>query len=408
MKNQKNTGVNIVIQKLHSKMLFKNAHILDAQTDCFGSVFVCNGLIENIFKSCDVIDSIDQDCGIIDLKGRALMPAMVDIHCHFRDPGYEYKEDISSGLKAAIKGGYFYVAAMANTSPVADNIKIINRNHQKAKDEKLCEFNQIAAIGIGLDDKELVDTKKLRAFTKLFSNDGNNIFSKEFMKKALLESKKEDFILAVHCQPEAQLIQRDLQLLEEVGGNLHICHVSTKESIKLIREAKQKGLKLTCEVTPHHLFSYGIDYRVNPPFGSKEDHYALIEAVKDKTIDILATDHAPHSKEDKEKGSPGISNIETAFSMYIKTFKDYDISLTRFCEMSSYMPAKLMGLNNAIISKKADANLMIAELDNLYKIDRNTFISKSNNTPFDGYEVCGKVLSTYLKGVCKYDSGQTL
>jgi dihydroorotase len=397
-----------VTQKLPFKILFENAQILDAQTNCFGSVLVCNGIIENIFKPCETIDARIPDCEIVDLKGRALMPAMVDLHCHFRDPGYEYKEDIPSGLKAAVKGGYSYVAAMANTNPVADSIEAVNRNNQVAEAQGLCEFNQIAALGIGLNDEEIVDTRQLRTCTKLFSNDGNSIFSDEFMRRALLKSKKEDFIIAVHCQPETQLIQRDLRLLKEIGGNLHICHVSTKESIKLIRDAKQNGLKFTCEVTPHHLFSYGIDYKVNPPIGAKEDRNALIEAVRDKTIDILATDHAPHSKEDKEKGSPGISNIETAFSMYIKTFKEHGIPLTRFCEMSSYMPAKLMGLRERIISKRANANLIIAELDNLYKIDRNKFISKSNNTPFDGHEVCGRVLRTYLKGVCKYDSGQAL
>lgn len=408
MKNSKNTGVNIVTQKPRSKILFKNAHILDKQQDCFGNVLINDTIIEDIYSIHENIEIIARECEIIDLKGLALMPAMVDLHCHFRDPGYEYKEDIHSGLKAAAKGGYCYVAAMANTDPVADRIEIIKENNQIAETENLCEFNQISAIGIGLKDKELVDTKQLSALTKLFSNDGNSIVSTEFMKQALLKSQEDNFIIATHCQPEAELIKRDLDLLKEVGGNLHICHVSTKESVLLIRKAKEKGLLFTCEVSPHHLFGYGIEYKVNPPFGSKEDHDALIEAVKDRTIDILASDHAPHSKEDKEKGSPGISNIETAFAMYVKAFNDNHIPLTRLCEMSSHMPAKLMGLDKGVISKGKEANLLIAELDNLYKIDRNTFISKSNNTPFHGCEVCGRVLQTYLKGVKEYDSGYAL
>ncbi len=199
-----------------------------------------------------------------------------------------------------------------------------------------------------------------------------------------------------------------MKILAKTGGNLHICHVSKKESIDLIRKAKADGLNVTCEVTPHHLFSYGIAYKVNPPIGSKEDNEALIQAASDGTIDILSTDHAPHSEEDKQKGSPGISNIETAFSMYIKVFEDNGISLKRFCEMSSYMPAKLMGLNMGIISEGKEANFIIADIKNSYKIDKNIFISKSNNTPFNGYEVCGKVLATFIKGVVKYDSGQAL
>ncbi len=399
--------MNTATQKPHFKLIIKNARIIDKDNDFIGSIVISGGVILKIYQEGLEITDVSS-CQVFDAEGLAVMPAMVDLHCHFREPGYEYKEDILSGLRAAVKGGYCYVAAMANTNPVADNAELITKNNIKAQKADLCAYNQISAIGISLQDKTLVDTKEISKLTKLFSNDGKNILSEEFIQKALIASKEDNFVVATHCDDEAELIERDLKILSKTGGNLHICHVSKKKSIDLLRKAKADGLKVTCEVTPHHLFSYGIDYKVNPPIGSKEDNEALIQAVKDGTIDILSTDHAPHSAEDKQKGSPGISNIETAFSMYIKVFNDNNIPFTRFCEMSSYMPAKLMGLDMGVVSEGADANLIIADIENLYKIDKNAFISKSNNTPFDGYDVCGKVLATFIKGEKKYDSGQAL
>lgn len=399
--------MNTATQKPLSKLIIKNVRIIDKDNDFTGSVAISGGVIQKIYKEGSEIADISS-CQVFDVKGLAVMPAMVDLHCHFRQPGYEYKEDIISGLKASVKGGYCYVAAMANTNPVADNIDLIIKNNIKAQKADLCQYNQISAIGINLQDKALVDTKEISKLTKLFSNDGKSILSEEFMEKALIASKEDNFILATHCDDEAELIERDLKILSKTKGNLHVCHVSKKKSVDLIRKAKADGLNVTCEVTPHHLFSYDTDYKVNPPIGTKEDNEALIQAVIDGTIDILSTDHAPHSTEDKQKGSPGISNIETAFSMYIKVFKDNNIPLTRFCEMSSYAPAKLIGLDMGIISKGVCADLIIADIENLYKIDKNAFVSKSNNTPYDGCDVCGKVLATFIKGVKKYDSGQAL
>ena len=399
--------MNIATQKPLSKLIIKNARIIDAYNDFIGSVVISEGVIQKIYKEgSEIADASSYQT--FDATALAVMPAMVDLHCHFREPGYEYKEDILSGLRAAVKGGYCYVAAMANTTPIIDNTELILKNNTKAQKADLCAYNQISAIGVNLDDKILVDAKEISKLTKLFSNDGKSILSEEFMEKALATSREYNFIVATHCDDEAELIERDLKILSQTKGNLHICHVSKKQSVDLIRKAKADGLNVTCEITPHHLFSHDLDYKVNPPIGSKEDNEALIKAVKDGTIDILSSDHAPHSAEDKQKGSPGISNIETAFSMYIKVFKDNNISLKRFCEMSSYAPAKLMGFDGGIISEGKEANLIIADIENLYKIDKNAFISKSNNTPFDGYDVCGKVLATFIKGVVKYDSGQAL
>jgi len=399
--------VNIVTQKPRSKIIIKNARVIDKDSDYYANVAINNGIIEDIFSG-DINNGILSDYELTNAKNFALMPAMVDLHCHFREPGYEYKEDIISGLKAAVKGGYGYIAAMANTSPVADNIDIIKQNNIRAQNARLCGFTQISAIGKNLEDNTLVDVKEISKYTRLFSNDGKSILSAGFMTKALIASKEYNFVLAVHCDNEADLIKRDLELLKKTGGNLHICHVSKKESIELIKKAKSNNLNVTCEVSPHHLFSFGIDYKVNPPIGTKEDNKALIQAVKDSQIDILASDHAPHSADDKQKGSPGISNIETAFSMYIKVFKDNVIDIKKFCEMSSYNPAKIIGINAGLIKKGMQADLIIADINKPYKIDKNDFVSKSNNTPFDGFDVTGKIIRTYIKGEIKYDSGQAL
>lgn len=423
MKKQKSTGVNIVIrQHLFNNILFQNARITDGMCDQFGDVWIENGIIRKVarkidFKASDIAE-------IIDLQGLSLLPAMADVHCHFREPGYEYKEDIDSGLRAAIKGGYGFVAAMANTLPVADTYDIISANNAKAKSANLCDFLQIAAIGKGLCDSELVDVETLLKLTRLFSNDGNSILCEDFMLRALQASAQYGFVLATHCQPEEELIERDLHLLKKVpNAQLHICHVSKVDSVEMIRNAKREKLPVTCEVTPHHLFAaqadiampcdlpfvQNLDYKVNPPIGNFKDRLALIEGLRDGTIDMLASDHAPHSEEDKRAGAPGIANIETAFGMYLQVFdEDGSLSLKDFCRLTSDAPYQLLGRQPARIKEGKEATLIVADVETKGKIDTSDFVSKSKNTPFDGWDIRGKVLRTYIRGEKKYDSGQTL
>jgi len=414
--------VSIVIQQHLSNILFQNARITDGKADRFGDIWVKDGII------CKVADKIDFKQGdvaeFVDLQGRSVLPAMADVHCHFREPGYEYKEDIFSGLRAAVKGGYGFVAAMANTLPVADSLAVIEANNAKGKSANLCDYMQIAAIGTGLRDEELVDIAALSMGTRLFSNDGNSIFSESFMIKALEASAQYGFVLATHCQPEEELIERDLRLLEKIkGASLHICHVSKADSVAMIRTAKAKNLPVTCEVTPHHVFAAEADenvasqlpfvrnigYKVNPPIGNCRDHAALMEGLRDGTIDMLASDHAPHSEEDKRAGAPGIGNIETAFGMYLQAFDgDVSLSMKDFCRLTSSAPYRLVGRQPAVLQEGREATLIVADVETRGKIDKNEFVSKSNNTPFDGWDIKGKILRTYIRGEMKYDSGQTL
>ena len=379
-----------------------NAKLIDAHQNNFGSVVIEDGKIAQVVVGNNISE---KECeNTIDAQGLAVMPAFIDMHAHFRTPGYEYKEDFNSGFNAALKGGFATVCAMANTSPVIDNDLLLQNNQATANAMQKVNYIQISAIGKELLDKDFVDIITLRKSTNIFSNDGNTILDTEFMRKALEKSIEYDFILCTHCQPETEIIQRDLKLLEEHNGNLHICHVSKIESVDLIIEAKQSGLSFTCEVTPHHLFEANIQYEVNPSIGNELDRQALIEAVRSSNIDILATDHAPHSHEDKQNGSPGIDNIEVAFQMYWKVFAENNITINRLSEMLSLKPALRLRLNKGLIKESYDADLVIVDLEHTEKINKNTFLSKSNNIPYHGKEVKGKIIKTIVNGETRYDS----
>ncbi|KGG79741.1 dihydroorotase [Caloranaerobacter azorensis H53214] len=384
-------------------MLINNVKIVDAKKVLYGSVLIEDGLIKKIFKEDEDIN-LPKDTEIIEGKGFALLPSFVDMHCHLRDPGYLYKEDLKSGQKAALKGGYTTLCTMANTKPVCDNTSVLQYIFDKSRKLDLCDIIQISALTKDLEGKELVDFEEMLKYTKLFSDDGKTIFSEEIMKKALILSNKFKFRVLTHCQPEFEIIKRDLNLLEEVGGNLHICHISLKKTLDLIKEFKDKGFKFTCEVTPHHIFGYELDYRVNPSFRKKEDVESLIEGIKQGYIDVIATDHAPHSLEDKRNGAPGISLIEVAFSMVYKVFYENGISLNKLSELMSYNPARILNLNCGLIEEGYDANLILVDLDEEYRIDTDDFISKGKNNPFNGEKVLGKVKMTFKKGSVKYDN----
>lgn len=378
------------------KKLFKNAMFIDADREFFGDMLVENGIIQKIDKS------IDDNCEKIDLKEATVLTGFIDMHSHFRDPGFTYKEDIVTGSKAALKGGYTTICAMANTKPVTDNSEVLEYAVNKAKDADLLNYIPISAIGKNLEDRELVNIKENLKYTRLFSNDGKTILSDEFMENALIKSKEMNFLLLTHCDPEEKIIERDLRLLEKAGGNLHICHISTKKSLMLIKEAKEKGLNVTCEITPHHTYSYDLDYKVAPRIATKEDNEYLISGIKKGDIDIHATDHAPHSKEDKEKGAPGIDNIEVSFGMINYIYDKNDISIHTLLKMMSKRPAQILKLKKGLFKEGYDADFVIVDLDYRGIIDKEKFISKSNNTPYDKKEIKGKILQTYVLGERKW------
>lgn len=381
------------------KTLIKNIEIVDADGRRPGKVMIEDDKILKVYKGM-VKRSYDQE---IDGGGRVLMPGFIDMHCHLREPGFEYKETMETGMTAALKGGFTTVVAMANTDPILDREDLIQKNLDGAKALDLCQLIQVSALTKSFGDQEMVNFKAIRPLTPVFSNDGLSIFSDQCMIEGLKASIEHDFVLLTHCQPESELVKRDLELLKEYGGHLHVCHISKKETVELIKKGKKCGLDITCEVTPHHLFASGMEYRVNPPFRTYPDRRALIDGIKEGIVDMCGTDHAPHTKEDKVKGAPGINNFEMAFAMYYRVFLQNDIPIEKLSEMMSLAPAKRLGLKAGLIKDNYPADLVLVDLDWQGKINPDEFVSKTNNNPFGSETLKGQIVMTIRKGDIKYD-----
>lgn len=387
----------------------KNVRIIDKNTDKTGSVTIKDGKITSLN-----ID--DSECTIIDGKGMVLMPAFADLHAHFRDPGFTYKEDIETGSKASVKGGYTSVVVMANTNPVCSNMDVYNYVKNKAKEIGLVDVEPVVTISDNLMGEDSNHLNNLDSCVKFISDDGRGVMSSKMMEDALELSKKLDMVVMSHAEDDSfsstdmrkaenYMTLRDIYACAQTGGRLHLCHVSTKEAIDMIVEAKKKGVNVTCEVTPHHIFLTDdiSTYRVNPPIRKNDDVDSIINAIKDGFVDAIATDHAPHSKEDKQKGAPGISGIETSFQVCLtKLVKESNISLKKLSELMSFNPCKIMGLNKGLIEDGYDADIVLVDIDKKIKIDVNKFASKSQNSPIDGYEVYGDVLMTIKSGKIVY------
>lgn len=382
---------------------YRNARLVDAMGDRFGELYTEDGLIRYCGEAIDAPSDAEAD-----LEGRVLMPALIDLHCHLRDPGYPAKETMETGMAAALKGGYAMLCAMANTNPICATPELVEENHKRARSLGMCRLMQAAAAGENLEDIQPTDYAALSKVTGVLTNDGKTIFSDSFMRDLLLASKAYGFLISTHCQPERAIVARDIELLRQVGGNLHVGHISRAETVDMIRRAKAAGLSLTCEVTPHHLFGYDDDYRVNPPLRTKADVQALIEGLRDGTVDCLATDHAPHTGEDKAAGMAGISNIEYALQVFLQVFHENGLPLTRLSEAASFAPAKRLGRKAGLLAPGYAADLVVIEPDGEHVLCRADMISKSNNTPFEGRRVRGRVIQTIVEGETRYEYGQTV
>lgn len=388
-------------------ILVKNAILIDEYTEQKEDILIEGRNIKYIGKN--KIDKfieekkIKDDIKVIDAKGKYLLPSFVDMHFHLRNPGLEYKQTYKEANDACLKGGYTKVVAMANTLPVADSVDVINTVAENMKNLPL-EVIQIASVTKNLEGKELVDFKELLKYTKIFSDDGKNVDNPQILRAALIKSRELGFVILDHDEPETEMVRRNLDILRETKGNLHFCHVSKKESMQLIIKAKAEGLNLTVEVTPHHLFSYDLDYRVNPPIASKEDTEFLIQSIKEGHVDVIGTDHAPHTDEDKANGAPGIINIETSYAMIRKVFKENEISMKILSKLMSNNPSRMTGTGNHI-KEGNEANLVILS-DDKWNIDKSGFVTRSRNTPYDGWEVVGKVQYTIVKGEIVYDNAR--
>ncbi|MGL5693886.1 MAG: dihydroorotase [Peptostreptococcaceae bacterium] len=382
-----------------SKILFRNVKVVDANQDKITDVLISD---DKIIKIDGNIEVKNETVNVVDGNGYVLMPSFIDLHTHLRDPGLTHKEDLETGQKAALKGGFTILCPMANTKPVCDNKEVMEYVLNKAEKLDLCDIKQVCAITKDLEGQEMIDIPSMRKYTDLFSDDGYTLFNEEIMEEALKLSTELDFKVLTHCQPEFEIVERDLKMLKEVGGNLHICHISLEDTLNEIKKYKNDGYKFTCEVGPHHIYGYGLDYKVNPSFAEEEDMKALIQGIKDGYIDMIGTDHAPHTEEDKKVGSPGISNIEVAFAMVNKVFKENGISLNKLSEMMSANPAKLLGLNQGLIEEGMRADLVLIDENEEDIIDVNKFISKGKNNPFHNQKVIGKVMMTIRDGKIAY------
>lgn len=352
-------------------------------------------------KAMSFLSQYNKEVKTIDIKGDYLLKSFSDSHFHHRNPGGEYKQSYEEASDAAIKGGYTEVIAMANTNPVISNLEIRNEVITKSQNYPLTVY-QIMSLTENLDGKNLLNFEEYSKYCKIYSDDGKNVDDENIMAEALRASEKYNFIIMDHSEPETEMVIRNIELLEKNGGHLHFCHVSKKASVQAIMKAKDKNLKVSFEVTPHHLFSHNLDYRVNPPIASKEDSEFLVYAIKEGYVDTIGTDHAPHSEEDKKKGAPGIANIETAFQMIWKVFRDNSISMETLEELMSVNTRKLLSREGRLVENSSADLVVVRDEDS--KIDISTFVTRSKNSPFDKKETRGRIIKTFVKGKLVYDN----
>ena len=383
-------------------MLLKNARLASGQPV---DLLLKDGLIAAMG-----LDLAADGEEVLDCAGRTVLPAFVDLHCHWRTPGFEYKEDIATGSAAAAAGGYTFVNLMPNTKPVCSSADIAHSVMAEAERIGLCAANQTVSITQNFDGRTLDHLKTLPEDLKFITEDGKGVQSGNVMAKAFAIAAQRGLTIMSHAEDMdispwdyrlAENIEtvRNLHLSEYYGTRLHMCHVSTKEAVEAIGAAKWKGVPVTCEVTPHHLWFADTDYRVNPPIRKAEDVDALIEAIRLGVVDAIATDHAPHTDEEKAAGAAGMVGLETAFGVcYTKLCKEKGLPLARLAELMSTAPAEILGLaGHGRVLPGYAADLALVELGTPYTVDKNALHSKSHNCPYDGAQLFGRVDLT-IKG----------
>ena len=422
------------------KLLIKNGNVIDpaTNTDEVLDVLVEDGVIKKVAPA--ISDDADK---VIDASGLVIAPGLIDMHVHFRDPGQTHKEDILTGSKAAAKGGFTTVCCMPNTNPVIDSEEIVKYIIDKASEDKYTNVLPVGAVTKGMKGEEITDIESLKAAgICAISEDGKSVMDEEVYAKAMAKAAELNVPVLAHCEEinlvkggvmnadsnaeklglkgitnevEDIIAQRDINLAEKLGTTLHLCHCSTKDSVEMLKVAKDKGVKVSGEVCPHH-FTLTTDdipendanFKMNPPLRTKEDRDELIRGLSEDILEVISTDHAPHSEEEKSGGfenSPfGIVGLETSVGLTVtKLVKPGHITLKQMIEKMSYNPAKILGIDKGTLKEGSVADITIFDPDEEYTVDKNDFESKGKNTPFDGYKLFGKVKYTILDGEIVYN-----
>ena len=417
----------------------KGAHILDpGNIDAKKDIIIKDHLIEAIVDP--QYNEIQTDIKIIDAKGLIVVPGLIDIHVHLREPGQEHKETIETGLAAAAKGGFAAVCSMPNTTPVNDNSQVTKFIINCADELGLSKVYPAGAIthgSLGNMLAEIYDMKQ--AGIVAVTDDGKPVENSNMMQKALEYCKGLDIPIFVHAEElslvdggsmnegpfaksrgikgipnaaESIMVVRDIALSELTGAQVHFCHISTRESVEAIRQAKKRGVNVTCETAPHYFTltdenvkNHDTNFKMNPPLRSEEDRQAVIQGLVDGTIDVIASDHAPHSSIEKDvefdRAPFGIVGLETSLSLSLKLFHDGFLTMEDLVNKMAKHPAELIGINNDIRPGNM-ADLTIIDPDDVYKIDPEKFKSKSKNTPFAGLKVKGRAFLTMVNGKVVY------
>ncbi|SFB45574.1 dihydroorotase [Clostridium frigidicarnis] len=399
-----------------NKLIIKNVEIVDFSNTLNGDVYIEDGIIKEIGIE------INKDCEVIDGMGKTLMPGFIDLHAHFREPGFEYKEDIKSGSGAAAKGGYTSVVLMANTKPAISNKKDYDYVIQRGKEIGITNIHQCVTVTKDMkgSSTEHLDSMLNIEGLKFISEDGKGVMDSKIMIEAMNKAKKKNIVVISHAEShdlssvdmrlaENTMTWRDITLAQHTGTRLHMAHVSTKEAMNHIIDGKKNGVNLTCEVTPHHIaLNSKTKYRVNPPLREEEDRLALIEGIKSGYVDCIGTDHAPHSEEDKIGGAPGMIGLEFSFTICnTKLVEDKHITINQLSYLMSKGPAKIMDDNSRgsiAIGKIAD--LVLIDRNRKIKLNKESIVSKSKNSPLIGFEGFGQVAMTMKNGKIVYKEGE--
>lgn len=424
-----------------SRIVLKGGRVFSGGKSFEADVVVCGDRIAEVTPEAAILPG-DK---VVDCRGRWVTAGLVDLHVHLREPGFSSKETIATGTAAAAHGGFTTVCAMPNLEPAPDSLENLRRETEIIERDAVVKVLPYATITRRRAGREIVDFAALRPYVAAFSDDGSGVQDDDMMLAAMRAAAANDCIIAAHCEVNSLLhggyihdgayaaahghkgissesewrqIERDIKLAEQTGCRYHVCHISTKESVALIRDAKRSGVRITCETGPHYLTMCDADlreegrFKMNPPIRSAADRDALIEGVQDGTIDVIATDHAPHTAEEKSRGlagsAMGVAGLETSFAViYTKLVMAGIISPERMIELMAEAPRRIFTLGGGLAAgEKAD--IAVFDLDNEFTVDPATFLSKGRSTPFEGWRLHGQTILTLVDGRTAYRNDEKI